>query len=497
MLRAGLIAAVVAFAAAGSAAGQGPAAPAAAAITPIPWTFSVAEGQAYSGIAAAFLDLDNVSAGNFTNVFINWGDGTISSGTVQQSGVELHVFFISEPHTFTEEGTFVVGVSFGDSHDGGTVISFANSIATVGDAPLCACLPATVGAPMLFPGVGGNSVSGGAFNARAAFESAIGGANNGGTPSPQPGGFRTINWDGVMLNGTDFGGDTYPISPGETTGIPINRFQERGTLFSRVYAVSQDGFADVNPFLAGAMAPFSTLNDMAPFNTHQVGLSFVRPSLHTTTAAAAGTRGFGTLFINVHNPLETSIEYFDGPVSLGLYRVPPGPSTDPAYTFFGVLFTQPIVTRVQITLGTGALFTFDGTTTTAAQNDDFPLGSNVVALDDLAYAEPQSRAPAPTVTITPTINVPLTGRVGSLTDTDPNGNPADMAVTIDWGDGHTSPGHVAAAGAGQLAVSGSNTYTAGGNFQITFTVQDFGGATVTGSAEAKVPPPIFIPDVVR
>src|SRR5579859_5750895 len=154
LLRAGLIAAVVAFAAAGSAAGQGPAAPAAAAITPFPWTFSVAE----------FLDLDSVSAGNFTNVFINWGDGTISSGTVQQSGVESHVFFISEPHTFTEEGTFVAGVSFTDNHDS-TTISFANSIGTVGDAPLCACLPAAVGVPTPFIGVGGNSVSGGAFNA--------------------------------------------------------------------------------------------------------------------------------------------------------------------------------------------------------------------------------------------------------------------------------------------------------------------------------------------
>src|SRR5579859_7299768 len=109
LLRAGLIAAVVAFAAAGSAAGQGPAAPAAAAITPFPWTFSVAEGQAYSGIVAAFLDLESVSAGNFTNVFINWGDGTISSGTVQQSGVESHVFFISEPHTFTEEAHLWLG----------------------------------------------------------------------------------------------------------------------------------------------------------------------------------------------------------------------------------------------------------------------------------------------------------------------------------------------------------------------------------------------------
>ncbi len=68
---------------------------------------------------------------------------------------------------------------------------------------------------------------------------------------------------------------------------------------------------------------------------------------------------------------------------------------------------------------------------------------------------------------------------------------------IDWGDGHASPGHISAAGGGGINISGSNAYTTGGAFQITFTVEDFGGAKVIGYAEARVPAPLFLPTIVQ
>ena len=83
-------------------------------------------------------------------------------------------------------------------------------------------------APIEFSGTGGP----GSAVSLAAFEAAIGGADNGGVASPQPNGFRTINWDGVALNGTDFGGATQTIDLNHTVAIPINRFQTRGVEFA-------------------------------------------------------------------------------------------------------------------------------------------------------------------------------------------------------------------------------------------------------------------------
>lgn len=411
----------------------------------------------------------------------------------QQSGVDHHLFFISGTHIFAEDGSFALTVSFHDVQDN-TDHSLSSSTAGVDDAPLCVCLAVVPNAPMSYSGVGGNSSSGGALNSVQAFVSAIGGVNNGGTPSPQPSGFRTVNWDGVKLDGTDFGGNTFVIDPQKTVGMPVNRFQERGATFSRVNAVSGDGFADVNPGVTGVLTAFTAANDFAPFNTHEVDLNFVLPSLHTTSAAPAGTRGFGAIFINVRHPVETSVEYFAGSVSLGKFYVPVELATSQPYSFLGELFNQPIVTRVHLTLGSGTIFRFDGSTFAAGASDNVPAGTNVVALDDMAYAEPN---PIPEVIITPSANITFIGTVGTFMDADPNAKPADYTALIDWGDGRTSPGLISAAGVGGFNVSGSNTYTTGGDFQVTFTVEDFGGAKVIGNGEARVRPPLFLPVIVH
>ncbi len=479
----------------GRAAGHGRAAPVGT-IAPLNWPFTAVEGQSFTGIVAAFTDSDAIGVGNFITVSINWGDLSISSGAIYQSGVDTHLFFVVGTHIYAEEGSDFVSVSFHDVNDNINV-NLPASIATVEDAPLCVCPTVTPGAPSIFSGIGGTNVGGGAVNAMLNFETAIGGVNNGANPPPQASGFRTITWDGIKLDGTDFGGggSTFVINLNKTVGIPVNRFQERGVYFDRVYAVSNDRFEDVNPGATGVFTSFSPLIDFAPFNTNEVDLVMVLSSLHTNTAVPAATRGFGGIFINVHNTDQTSIEYFAGPISLGRFYVPAGPVTNPAYTFYGVLFGQPIVTRVHLTLGSGAIFRFDGTTFAAGATDNVPTSANVVALDDLAYAEPQPLSPAPIVTITPTVGVPFTGTVGTFIDTDPNGNAHDFTAMIDWGDGHTSPGTISAAGGGGFNVSGSNTYATAGPFQFTFTVQDFGGAKVVGSATSRAP--LFLPIIVK
>ena len=88
-----------------------------------------------------------------------------------------------------------------------------------------------------FSGVGGTNTSGAALNVMAAFEAAIGGVKNV-AASPQNGGFRVITWDGVAIDGTDFGGNTTVIVQNKIVGIPVNRFEAQGAFFEEVYAVS-------------------------------------------------------------------------------------------------------------------------------------------------------------------------------------------------------------------------------------------------------------------
>src|SRR5262249_44513309 len=72
-------------------------------------------------------------------------------------------------------------------------------------APLMPGNPVSIGTPLTFSAVGGTNPSGAALAALTSFETAIGGSKNT-APAPQASGFRTITWDGVKLDGNDFGG---------------------------------------------------------------------------------------------------------------------------------------------------------------------------------------------------------------------------------------------------------------------------------------------------
>jgi len=230
-----------------------------------------------------------------------------------------------------------------------------------------------------FSGVG----AAGATSALNAFLAAIGGANNGTAP-PQSAGFRRINWDDVTLDGTDFGGDTTVIDPQTTVAIPADRFAARGARLFQVYAVSGDGFATVNPDMAGQINAFSPQNALAAFDGNQIEMSYVLPG----TTAHARTRGFGAVFSDVEIPNTSSIEYFDHGTSLGKYFVPAGSNGEPE--FLGILFATPMVTDVLITVGTNPLFYFDGITFSSGGPENLASNIDLAAVDDFAFAEPVS-----------------------------------------------------------------------------------------------------------
>jgi len=363
---------------------------------------------------------------------------------------------------------------------------FGSGAIYAADPALTTGNPVSVGATTTFSGVGGTNVSVTAGTANAvlsAFEAAIGGANNGANPPPKTNGFRVITWDGVALDGTDFGGISTVIVNGKVVGIPLNRFQERGVVFEEIYAVSgpasstdQSTFSSVNPSVLGLFPAFSPTKTFAMFNDNTIGLSFVLAGVHTTTPIPAATRGFGAVFRNVRITNNTSIEYFNGARSLGKFFAPVG--TAGQAEFLGVLFSTPIVTSVQIVCGTDAIFAFDGVNNSSTTTDNTSTGHNLVVTDDFVYAEPVPAVNAQPA-IAATAGVAFNGLVVTFSDFDPSGVAGNFTATIDWGDGHTSPGAISSNANGGFNVNGANTYAAGGSFPVTVHIADFLGSELT------------------
>ena len=98
-----------------------------------------------------------------------------------------------------------------------------------------------------------------------------------------------------------------------------------------------------------------------------------------------------------------------------------------------------------------------------------------------------------------TAGVQLSATVATFTDADPNGVASDYTASINWGDGSSSTaGTVSAAAGGGFEVKGSHTYAAAGQFTITVTIDDVGGAkaTATSSADVAGPPAVSSVDVL-
>ena len=454
---------------------------------------NVSEGVNSAIQIGTITDSDPSAAASLA-ALINWGDGTTASpGTIQQTGPTTYT--VTATHTFAEESgstvppfAFTVTLAVTDVQN--MLTTQATGPAFVVDAPLSPGNPVSPGAPQIFNAVGTTNVP----TAIGNYETAIGGADNGGTTAPQSTGFRHINWDAVKLDGTDFGGapNTTVISQGNTVGIPLNRFQTRGVYFGAVYAVSGNGFSTVNPSVSGLFSPFSPNNTFAMFNDNGIDFKFVAPSATGSTIVSAQSRGFGAVFVNVEQPNTTSIEFFHGSTSLGKIFAPVGAKGQPE--FVGELFNSPVVTNVLLTLGTGVIFKFDGTTFTSGGADNPPAGQNLVVTDDWFYPEPvpspngfpilsggQGTTNAPPI-VAASAGTPFTGTVASFSDLDPAGNAHDYTATINWGDGHLTNGVVTANGQGGFNVSGTNTYAQAGAFPINVDIADFGGGPGAGGS---------------
>ncbi|HEV3070476.1 MAG TPA: hypothetical protein VGY76_03510 [Solirubrobacteraceae bacterium] len=443
------------------------------------------EGQAYAGAVATFTAPGGPHTASEFPATIEWGDGLTQTGIVTGAGEEFTVS--TEGHTFAEEGAYALTVTVKEQ-PGVIVLAEASDATTlaVADASL---LTAPFAAPTVFSGAGPSTSA-----TLSAFEAGIGGTDNGVKAGEQSGGLRHINWDGVALDGSQ--PETLVIDPGHTVAVLSGSQQDRGVQLDSPIAVSGDGFASVNPGVTALFGSFSAANIAAPFNTNVFALHIVAPTPSGASPLPAATSAFGVTFLNVILANTTSVEYLNGETVLAKLFAPVSGHERPS--FVGALFNTPAITGVRITLGTARIFSFNGTTFTAGPFSESPP-NNLVAADDLLLAEP---VPVPDrLTLTATAGAAFSGALASFQDANPNASSHDSLATVDWGDGSSSRGVIAANASGGFSVSGTHTYAQAGTMPVSVAVGDLGGAHTTLHATIVVspaavivsPPPIATP----
>jgi hypothetical protein len=185
-------------------------------------------------------------------------------------------------------------------------------------------------------------------------------------------GRREINWDAVP-----------PAFSAPDNLLPNNFFNvnsPRGAEFSTpgtgvaVSANAADGpvrFGNIDPNYPSLFQVFSPQKLFTAIGSNIVDVSFFIPG----SSDPALTRGFGAVFTHVALPDTTSLMFFGlNNQPLGTFFVP-AVQGDQTFSFLGVDFGLPEVSRVRITSGNVALAPGQ-------------LGPGVTVMDDFIYGEP-------------------------------------------------------------------------------------------------------------
>jgi hypothetical protein len=190
-------------------------------------------------------------------------------------------------------------------------------------------------------------------------------------------GRREVNWDGVPANLTnnnnfpfDFFGRSEAADPnGRKRGLIL---KNTGTAFR----VDTTDFSEIDPSYASQFEAFSRKRLFAYMATTVTTVTFKVPGTQTD----AFVKGFGVIFSDVDDANSTTVEFFNGNKSLGVFKAKPASQ---GFSFLGVGFPDEKVTLVKITSGNAPL---------AAGVKDVSNGGtkDVVVMDDFLYDEPKT-----------------------------------------------------------------------------------------------------------
>ena len=191
------------------------------------------------------------------------------------------------------------------------------------------------------------------------------------------GGRREVNWDGVPANLTNVNG--FPSDFFGSSDPLLANGRKRGLLMTNTgtsFRVDSTDFSEVDASYADQFNRFSPKRLFVYMGNNVTECTFKVPG--TTTDAFI--KGFGAIFNDVDDANSTSLEFFSGTKSLGVYKAQASASGQ--FSLLGVYFPDEKVTRVRITSGNGLLANGTKDITSGGTKD-------LVVMDDFLYDEPK------------------------------------------------------------------------------------------------------------
>jgi hypothetical protein len=197
------------------------------------------------------------------------------------------------------------------------------------------------------------------------------------TPN-QTTGRREVNWDGVPPAFTN--NNTFPFDFFNSTDGAAPNGRKRGLILDNstgVFRIDSTDFTDIDPSYTASFDAFSPKRLFISVGTNITEAIFKVPG----TATSATVKGFGVVFSDVDYSYSTTLEFFEGSKSLGVYKAPEINGKTSDFSFLGVYFPNNKITRVKITSGNGVL--------ASGVKDVSDGGSkDLVVMDDFLYSEP-------------------------------------------------------------------------------------------------------------
>lgn len=221
------------------------------------------------------------------------------------------------------------------------------------------------------------SGSGDLTNAITQFRTVLGDPLN--TTPNQTAGRREVNWDGAPATVTN--NNTFPLDFFNNTDPAGPNARKRGLQYvgaANSLRLDSSNFSEIESTYNDNFKAFSQKKIIATINSNITEIEFRVAG--TTTPASV--KGFGVVFSDVDQDNYTTIQFYDGNKSLGVFKAPVRSDAN-GHSFLGVQFPNDKVTRIKITAGNGTL---------GVGVKDISNGGNkdLVVFDDFFYSEPKA-----------------------------------------------------------------------------------------------------------
>jgi hypothetical protein len=192
-------------------------------------------------------------------------------------------------------------------------------------------------------------------------------------------GRREVNWDAVPANFTNANNFPFDFFGASDPALPNAR--KRGLILKNTgtsFRVDSTLFADIDASYSSQFQAFSKKRLFTYMGSTITEITFKVPGTNTD----AFVKGFGVIFSDVDEAGSTTVEYFNGNKSLGVFTAPVRKANG-SFSFVGIGFPQDKVTKVKIKAGNGLLATGVKDVSSGGSKD-------LVVMDDFIYDEPKA-----------------------------------------------------------------------------------------------------------